>query len=219
MCLAAIDANAQNEAVKGADSSGRRYNHYIGLQLNELIRQVFNYDKTADGNPYQLTYSLTSVKNKWNLRSGIGANFSNQTNIGTYIDTTIKSLSVQVRVGAERSFKLYKRFVGGIGLDIVYDYRKEENIQKESQLNAPTSNDELDNTTTRELFGGGPELSLKYQFSNRIAVGTELELYYLNGTKENKIIDKNFATDRSKSISIKQSTINTPVVFYLIIKL
>jgi hypothetical protein len=217
--MADIDTKAQNETVKSANGSELRYNHLIGVQLNELIRQVFNYEKNAATNPYQLTYSLTSAKTNWGLRTGIGVNYSNIVLNGDYMDTTQKSLSVQFRVGVEKSFKLYRRFIVGVGLDFVYDHRKSENIETENQPTVSHIPYKVDNTLTTELFGGGPELSLKYQISNRIAVGTELELYYITGTERNKTVYQYTSAEESEKTSIDQKNLNTPTVFYLIIRL
>ncbi len=218
--LSVRPAFAQNVIVKTVDSSDRRYNHLIGLQLNELIRQVFNYDKNSVTNPYLLTYELVSRQNQFGLRTGIGVNYSRQMFHGLYLDTTQTSLDVHFRVGASKTFRLYRKFIAGVGVDMVYNYQKIDNKQEDNQPLVHSSNvNGLDNTVTSELWGGGPEISLKYQFSDKIAVGTELQVQVLSGKKRNKTVYSYSSADDTRTSSIDQRVINLPTVFYIILKL
>src|SRR5580704_1754660 len=57
----------------------KTYDQTVGVQLNDLIRQVLNFNNstsTTPVNPYLLTYSINSHKTGWGLRFGVGYNYS-----------------------------------------------------------------------------------------------------------------------------------------------
>ena len=79
-CMQNVHAQTADQAV----AKDKMYDQYIGVQLNGLIRQVFNFNNstTATGtsvNPYLLTYSINSKKTGWGLRAGIGYNYNSTT--------------------------------------------------------------------------------------------------------------------------------------------
>src|SRR5687768_16681111 len=52
--------------------------HYIGVQANQLLRQIINFSSssvTATDNPYLLIYSANLVKSGWGLQAGMGYNY------------------------------------------------------------------------------------------------------------------------------------------------
>ena len=59
----------------------KHYTHQAGVQINELLRQIFNFNgNAANTNPYLVTYTINSVRTGWGLRAGIGYNYQSLTN-------------------------------------------------------------------------------------------------------------------------------------------
>ncbi|HYD20210.1 MAG TPA: hypothetical protein VEB40_01945, partial [Flavipsychrobacter sp.] len=82
-CLFATTTFAQ----EGSDSqtpmayiepAPKTFEHQVGVQANELIRQVFNFNNngsSALNNPYLFTYSLNWKKPGIGIRLGVGPDF------------------------------------------------------------------------------------------------------------------------------------------------
>src|SRR5688572_28910409 len=117
----AADSNAQDETPVRE----KKVAHHLGVQMNELIRQVFNFNNSsaasANNNPYVLIYSLNSVRTGWGGRIGVGYTYR------SFIDddgvnrreTDINNM--QFRLGLEKAFTLSGRWSTGIGLDGLYN--------------------------------------------------------------------------------------------------
>ena len=52
----------------------KKFDHKVGVQVNELIRQVFNFSNTASTvhNPYLLIYSVNHTRTGLGIRAGVG---------------------------------------------------------------------------------------------------------------------------------------------------
>ena len=67
-CIAPV--YAQDATTNVEAGTQKHFNHYVGVQVNGLIRQVLNFSNTtptAPLNPYLLIYSLNH-KSGWGLR-------------------------------------------------------------------------------------------------------------------------------------------------------
>ena len=65
-----------NSAFCQQDTS-KIFNHYAGVQVNELLRQLINLSEENEAieNPYLFTYSLFTNGSGWGLQSGFGFNY------------------------------------------------------------------------------------------------------------------------------------------------
>jgi len=203
------------------------YDQYIGVQLNGLIRQVFNFDNSTAStvvSPYLLTYNINSKRTGWGLRAGIGYNYSSTSSNDGITATTTKLNDLQLRIGVEKAFKLSDKWSAGAGIDLIY------NTNNDNTSSTVSSSDTV-TTTTRTVmasYGGGPMGWLRYNISEKILIGTEASFYYTTGKQKNTIdvtapVPGSFptyttTTETTTQPTISNGTFNLPVVFYLTVK-
>lgn len=222
-CAAActFTAYAQSDSTK---PKTKKLEHHVGVQVNELVRQIFNLGNAATvTNPYLLTYNIQHIKTGLGLRLGAGYNlqtFANEDGI-TKRTTDINKMSL--RFGVEKVFKLSGRWTTGVGLDGLYgtDYN-----------NTETNVRSFDTTTTVTItkvnsLGGGAMCWLRYNVTKNIVIGTEMSFYYTSSKKEQEVT----ITDRTNTFPTKlvttttkldsknaQGAFNLPMVLYLFVR-
>lgn len=215
-CMAQTD-DAATQKEKTMD-------HYIGVQVNGLIRQVFNFNNTTSNtvtNPYLITYSMNSKKSGWGLRLGAGYNFNSfSTSDGiTSVDNKINDL--QVRLGVEKLYKLSSKWSAGVGLDLVFN----NNDDHTSNTVSPgVGGGTTDMETQITSYGGGPAAWLRYNITDRILIGTEASFYYVTGDETRTISVADpfgggpLPSTPGSSNTINQGTFNSPVAFFIHVK-
>ena len=204
----------------------KRFEHQVGVQMNELIRQVFNFNNNTavNNNPYLLIYSISHKRTGVGLR--LGAGYTNR----SFVDDdgvnsrNTKINDLQLRAGIEKSFNLSKRWTAGAGLDFVY---ADNSSETKSILRAFDTTTTIINSTVGNI-GGGAMAWLRYAVSDHILIGTETSFYYRFGTKEQTIDitrrDLSIPTRPMVTTSTKIDSDETdgrfalPVVFYLIVR-
>ncbi len=209
----------------------KTHDHYIGVQLNGLIRQVINFNNnnnTTPVNPYLLIYSVNSIKSGWGIRAGVGYRYNSSTVKDGITETVSKISDIQARVGIEKRFALSRKWHTGVGLDGL--------MSNNDDLTTATIHS-FDTTITKTksklpAYGGGAMGWLRYNISDRICIGTEASFYYLTGTEDNELtVTKKVASTtppftlttvtkvtKSKP-KFSQGTFSSPIVFFLIIKI
>lgn len=221
LAIAPLFTNAQDEITHT-----RKLEHSVGVQVNELIRQVFNFNNTGNtnNNPYLLTYSLNLAKSGWGIRVGGGyttRSFANDNGVNA---TNSNIDVIHARFGIEKKFQLAEKWSTGVGIDGVYDNDKNNT---ESVVRG------FDTTTTKTKslitsYGGGVMGWLRYNVTPKIQVGTEASFYYRTGfqkeqvdiTKRNNQIQSRPIVTTSAKIDndLKAGSFNVPVAFYLLIR-
>ena len=202
----------------------KMFEHYVGVQMNSLIKQVFNFSSSTtsvNNNPYLITYNINSIKSGWGLRLGAGYNYNAKTvidNSGTSTTSDINDL--QVRLGVEKAFKLSEKWSTGVGIDLAYN-------SNDDKTTAITHSFDTTTTLTHSVsssYGGGAMAWLRYNITNRILVGTETSFYYMKGknTRTTSVQSSqggNTSTsDDNKDDKPASATFSLPVVLYLIVK-
>jgi hypothetical protein len=202
--------------------------HIVGVQMNELIRQVFNFNSStgnsANNNPYLLIYTLKFKKCGIGIRTGVGYTYQDFTTEDGLSNKLTQINELHCRLGIEKSFQLSSKWSSGVGIDGI------ANLNKNYTSSILRSFDTVSTKTKSELssFGGGAMAWLRYSISPRILIGTETSFYYATGEQKQKIEitqrDRNiFPFDIKTSITTDNSTssvgtFSVPVTFYLIVK-
>ncbi len=221
---------AQETASTVDVKNEKKYNHYLGVQVNGLIRQVINFNNNASTdavNPYLLVYSMNSVKSGWGVRVGLGYKYLSATSNDGVTKKESNNNSIQARLGIEKRFQLTDKWSAGVGLDGVIN----------SDYNNTTATihsfDTTITTTISKLpsMGGGAMGWLRYRINEHILVGTETSFYYLSGTEDNLIrvtqrvrenvppFESTITTTETKSKpKFSEGKFTLPVVFYLTIR-
>lgn len=202
--------DAQDEVAGLFLKKERRGENIIGVQVNELIRQLTLTDptSTARQNPYMFTYAHNSRRSNWGIRAGLGlqsGTFSGGNGFG--VDTSSKVLAGNVRFGVIKSFSILDKVVCGFGADIVYNHLERE-LRGGSRFGGFFSEDKI----TAYSYGGGLVATLRYQFNKHLALGTEGSFYYVVG--EQKMSNIPFSNEK-----INSATFNLPVAIYFIVNI
>lgn len=201
---------------------------YIGVQMNQLIRQVFNFNNstsTANVSPYLLTYNINSKKTGLGIRAGIGYNYLSTSSDDGITATTSKLNDLQVRVGVDRAFRLSDRWSAGAGIDFIYN---NNNDNTSSTINSSDTVTTVTKTASSS-YGGGPMGWLRFHVTEHVLIGTEASFYYVTGkqTVTTDVTDAPFGgggfggTTTTETVSkptISQGTFSLPVAFYLIVR-
>ena len=195
---------------------------YFGVQINDLVRQVFNFSSTTNAvtNPYLLTYSINSKTSGVGFRTGVGYNYtSTSSNDGiNAVNTKLNDLSF--RAGIDKIIKLTGKWTAGVGIDLVLNMNDDHTTDVVNSTFGGQNTDTKTNTTT---YGLGPMGWLRYNITPRILVGTEASFYFITGQQKQTIsvTDPNnpgFSVPTTTTNMISQGTINTPVVLFLMVK-
>lgn len=203
------------------------FEHHIGVQVNELVKQVFNFNNTSASvkNPYLLTYNINFKKSGWGLRIGAGYNkqqFNTDDGI-TKKSTDINTLNA--RLGIEKAFKLGYRWSTGIGIDGVYgndDNNTSSTIRSSDSTKTVTK-------STISSYGGGAMGWLRYAISSNVVIGTEASFYFTEAKEKQDITITQYTRlgSTSQNIVTTKSSINDkttdmvfslPVVLYLYVR-
>jgi hypothetical protein len=227
--IASFPSFAQTDSTTTRNIPHPRYEQYIGVQINELVQQVLNFNNsgttnTVNNNPYLLVYSVNSVKSGWGIRLGVG--FSSNTNSSNdgITQTNNNITDMHFRLGIEKAFRLSAKWSAGVGLDGLY------NNNNDKTTNTISSTDTTTTTTKTKIYsyGGGAMGWLRYYVNKRILIGTESSFYYTAG-KQNETIQitsRNFnlqtrpvtTNTTATSNDTKQGVFSVPVTLYLILK-
>ena len=215
-------ALAQNADNQGTDSA-KRFDHMIGLQVNGMIRQVFNFNNTTQNtntNPYLLTYTISNRKG-WGIRVGLGYNYSSTTADDGINKNTSTVNDMQIRLGVEKQFKLVGKWTAGVGIDGLMNTNNDNTVSSTISFDTVT----VTTKTTISSYGAGVMGWLHYNFTKNILFGTEASFYYLTGKQKVTVSTKNsnlFANptpaSSTTSNNLATGTISLPIVFYLLIR-
>lgn len=224
---------AQNDEVSILPAS-KKLNHHVGVQMNELVRQVFNFNNSNNSNvnnPYLLMYTVNLAKNGWGLRVGVGPNFNkfNENDGVTERENDINKINA--RLGIEKSFRLSTRWSAGAGIDGLYGNENNRTISTIRSFDTTTT----DISSKIQTYGGGAMAWLRYHLTEHVVIGTETSFYYTLGTEEQEVtitttgntiitpgpspfpITQSQTTTTTTDNDISNGVFSLPVVFYLIV--
>lgn len=215
-------------ATNDVQLKSKKLEHTVGVQMNELIRQVFNFNNSTAtnlNNPYLLYYSVTHAKTGLGIRAGIGYNYQDFTNDDGIVRSVTENNDLNARLGIEKAFKLSGKFSAGVGVDAVYANDWNKTASKVVSFDTTITTIK----TTVGQIGGGVMGWLRYNVSDNIQIGTETSFYYQTGDKKQNITVINIrqtgstgggtTTTTESKVDSKQSNgvFRVPVVFYLLI--
>jgi hypothetical protein len=204
----------------------KRFTHQLGVQANELIRQVFNFNNGSSNvnNPYLLVYHFNSVRSGLGVRVGVGYNYQDFVNDDGVTRRETNLNDMQARLGFEKMFRLSSHWTAGVGIDGVY------NLADDYTKNTIRSFDTTTTITKSKVssYGGGPMAWLRYQVGSRILIGTETSFYYTTGNQKDDIfITKRQFSGGGNNLVTTTTTVDNdrsegkfsvPVAFYLIVQ-
>jgi len=194
------------------DSTYTKYDHYLGVQANLLIKQLFNLSNsnTAVNNPYLLVYSRNSPRTGWGVNLGLGYSYSEINDGDAFNKRESKINNYFFRVGVEKKTNLGKRFIFSGGFDIINDNQKNDTKNT-------TGGTSFGTETKSKGWGFGPRATLNFKITERILLGTECTYYFRAGKSSLKTSSSFGPTEETKDKST-QFLFTPPAVLILIIK-
>lgn len=197
------------------DTLPKASNHYVGVQANQLIRQIFNFSGTASAvsNPYLLIYSVNSVQTKWGANFGLGYTFNEFKDGDAFNQRSTKINDFFFRVGFEKKSNFGKHWILSAGADAVMEFKN--NSTTNTQGNNPSTTFKTKNKSSG--FGLGPRVTLNYEISDKLMVGTEAT-YYFKSTKNKVENSGGFNQVDDIEEKFKSFQFTAPAVIFLILK-
>ncbi len=207
--------------VKSQDEKVKKFDHYIGLQVNEFIRQIFNVTSQQFQHPYYINYAINFHDNGWGLNAGFGYDLGKTVEGDGITDVENEISALSFRIGPEKKFTMGKKFQSGVGVDFL--------VKDEYNKSTVTNNFES-NQFTRTIvensidgMGGGVRLFLSWRPYNWLLLGTEASYYFLKSATEQRIEETiSLVNDESQTTTtddFEESALvfNTPTVLFVII--
>ncbi len=201
--------------------------HQIGVQMNELIRQVFNFNNngTNVNNPYLLIYHVTHKKTGLGLRLGVGPEIRKFKDDDGITETDNDIYHMNLRIGLEKTFQLTPRWSAGAGADFIYSDEQLSTYSKVRTFDSVETNI----TSRLNTIGTGGMAWLRYHITPNVLIGTETSFYYTTGDFKQDIAITRIVqqgpggpkeTTSNSNVDNKQTegTFSLPVAFYLIVR-
>jgi hypothetical protein len=192
--------------------SGKFY-HYVGFQANQLLRQLIGSAGGGD-NPYTITYSFNSVQRGRGMSFGLG--YSSRTidvdDPSSSVKSTTKSGNLAIRVGYDWKQSIGKKWVAGIAIDAFRDGGSSETTTTFS--NGP----EIKSNSGTNSVGLGPRLSLLFNVSGKIFLGTEASILFKSIKTTSKTNNPNFPVNNERVEEDRSLSIQAPVALFLIVR-
>lgn len=223
MLLLCNVSSAQEEM---SEPKTKLFDHRIGVQVNELVRQVFNFSNTSSAinNPYLLMYSLNFSKSGWGIRMGVGPRFSSFKDDDGITQEENDINAIDARIGLEKAFKLSDRWSAGAGADFVYG--NDVSYSKTFVRSFDSTSTDVVSTTNYSGYGG--MAWIRYHITPKVHIGTEASFYYRTGDYKQEVsITRKTNTFNGQSIfkttvtdvdnKLKEAKFNLPMVFYLVV--
>jgi opacity protein-like surface antigen len=228
LALACLCAAASAQTITPAQPKVR----YVGLQANQLLRQLFSFgNSTAVNNPYLLTFSVNRDSVGPGLNLGIGYTFDEVKTGDAVFERVTKLNTLAFRIGYDYKYALSRKFITSAGIDFL--------VRRSSSDSEVTSNDQFNkskiNSNNKDTgFGFGPRATLNYHLTDRLLIGTEATWYFTSSKNTSKVVSK-FTTTEFDPITgqqikvnhtettesdddLKKLEFNVPAVIYLILR-
>lgn len=215
IALLASPGYAQDNFVQeNGPKPTRRATHYVGIQANQLVKQLLNLggSSSAVNNPYLVSYSVNSND------TGVGLNLSvgyqlDETSGGDFqsqVNTRIEEFFF--RIGVEKKLQIGKRWILSAGGDIVVENKSDRTETLFVGSDAPSVE-----TDKAGGFGTGPRVSLNFNISEKVLLGTEAN-YYFKLISTSNTLTQPFGTPVRHSDDKTKFQLSVPAVLFLIVK-
>ena len=226
--LCSILASAQVEEDQIADTEEKMVDHFVGVQANQLLRQIISLSTVQQvENPYLLNYTLRFNESNFAISAGVGftkSNAESEENLES------ESSDLDFRLGLGQQFRLSKLLEVGYSLDFNMGRRK--SLTQTTQV--IESQNQTDSTVTRtefsdNLIGAGLRANLLFYITPKILVGTEASYNFSqleskfeftretiiseNGEVVIEDVQEQDSTDKGNSFNF-----NVPIQIFLILK-
>jgi len=195
----------------------RKSYHYLGVQANQLARQLLNFgNASVIDNPYLIVYSVNSRRTGYGLNVGSGYTYTQSKDGDSFNSRETDVNNFFLRAGFEKKSSVGKNWIASWGFDLVMDSQK--NDTKNTVNFGGGSSSTAETITKSNAFGVGPRLTLNYKIGDRIMIGTETTYYIKfgkNSTEDTQSSGSSTKTDQK----FKKMQLVLPAVLLILIKI
>jgi hypothetical protein len=207
------------------DAEDKRFNHYLGVQANPLLRQILSIGSTSSiSNPYLLNYSMNSTKSGCGFHVGVGVDYSMILDNDGINDRKSEITNISSRLGFDKVYTISERWQAGFGIDGIFQSAENQTTSQIISFDTITTVTKIGSLR----YGGGVRAFLRYNVSKRVLIGTESTVYFSTGNSDisTSISRKEFnfpgspviTTTSSSKQDLRAITTSIPVAIYLILK-
>lgn len=172
-----------------------KYTHEIGLNVTNVLGNIFSLNPDSDPYPYLLTYRKHLSSNSA-FRSGFNFNVSQDSNTefdnNVFLERNLQLLNADVRLGYEKKLPLNQRFLFSYGVDILGRYVQEKSTVRDFNFNTFSSFEQTWGA------GLGPVMRFEFKISDRMFLSIESSFY-------------GFYTRNTETLNINGSVDDDPV--------
>ncbi len=171
--------------------SGGEFSHYLGVQVNPLLRQVISLGNAPSvNNPFLLKYGLHFNESGSEILVGVGYEGSE---IIDENDLKSETSNLNARLGFSKKIKLGARMELGLGGDVLYQSEKIRTFNIQSfGFGSGLDSTITTSTTTRSGWGVGPQINFSVYLAPQLLIGTEATYYFRETKNKQNISIKNF---------------------------
>lgn len=210
------------------DSTQGKRSHYLSLQANPLISQIFNFGNPIPiSNPYLIKYSYQFANGKSGLSTGFGYQGSTTKNEKEGFEN--KFSTFDFRAGYEWYIPMSKRFLLSVGPDLTFNGTNSKRVSSSAFGSGSFSDSTVSDSYSQGLsYGGGARLNFSVAITSQIIIGTEATLYYsITESKSTTQIERFVFSGNNQSYSYEKikneengsnTRIQLPVAIFLTIR-
>lgn len=171
--------------------SVRTFDNFVGLQANELLRQIISFDEAPEvRNPYLLTYTIRHNQTGLTFNAGVGFSSTKVTNEN---DVETRTQMNDLRLGLGYQKKLGKIIEAGVGLDYLVGRDRIETIS----ISVQNFQSFIDSSyaTSKQInkrSGFGLHGSLRFVIANWLTVGTEFSIQQIKSEEGFNAVNKRY---------------------------
>lgn len=189
--LFSISFAQDGQSQSKTEESEKKTTHYLGLQVNEVLKQLFNLSDNQEvvTNPYFLNYQFNSNYTGFGMNFGLGYRFEETETSDALSKVTTDVNAFSIRVGVEQKKHLGRKWLASVGLDGVYN--NSSNVTKSETSNGFGNFLSVETDNRIESYGGGPRASIHFKLSPHVLLGTDASFYFTVSKHTNKTIQTN----------------------------
>jgi hypothetical protein len=155
---------------------------YVGLQANQLLRQLFDFggNNGFSGNPYTLTHSFNNKQTGSGLAFGLGYFISHVEDKDQGNDRETDNSNINFRAGYDKKASIGRRWLAGWGFDLLL-------IRSKSLTNVNQGGFTSETENITNGWGLGPRGTLLFNINEKIFLGTEVNWYFQSAKTKSEI--------------------------------
>lgn len=189
---------------------------YLGIQGNGLIRELLNFGNSTANltNPYLLIFSSNSKESNWGGNIGLGYNLRNFEDEDGFVSRNTKISDFHFRIGFEKKIMFGEKFIMSHGFDILLSSEKNETVSKSIQQ---SNNSTIKTIVKSTGWGFGPRSTFGYIIAPNFIISTEATYYFRKTSQDSSFTNNGVEGDKT-NLTLKQLTLDLPLVLYLTFK-